>query len=64
MCNGTSYKLIILDEMSIEYFVMFPGGETDALLMTNDLLTAYVTMVTGTKCQNVNQAEYRSQICS
>ncbi len=41
------------------FYVMFSGGETDALLIINDFLTSYVT---GTKCQNVNQADYRSYI--
>ncbi len=38
---------------------MFSGGETDALLIINDFPTSYVT---GTKCQKVNQADYRSHI--
>ncbi len=38
---------------------VFSGGETDAQLIINDFMTAYVN---GTKCQNVNQADYRSHI--
>ena len=38
------------------FYVMLSGGESDALLIITDFLTSYVT---GIKCVNVNQADYR-----
>ncbi len=40
-------------------FYVMSGRETDAMLIINDFLTSYAT---GTKCRNVNQADYRCHI--